>query len=99
MKERFLSSRITHHSSRISTMRRWLFRIFLVLLILIVVIAVAVQVVLWTDLPRNLVVAQVQKQLGLRVETRSFATGWGGKTRLDDVKLSLPLAEESFFDV
>src|SRR5437762_9305979 len=80
-------------------MRRWLLRIFLTLLILIALGAIAIQVVLWTDYPRRLVIAQLEKQLGLRVETREFITGWAGHTNLRDVKLSLPLAEKSFFDV
>src|SRR5688572_3639541 len=78
------------------TMKRWSRRILLVLLIVIVVAVVATQIVLWTDYPRTLVLRLVQQQLGLRVEAKTLSTGWFGETTLSDVKVSLPLAEESF---
>ena len=80
-------------------MRRRLFRILLALLILVVVALIAVQIILWTDLPRRIIVSRLQQQLGLRIEARSLSTGWLGNTSLRDVKLSLPLADESFLDV
>jgi hypothetical protein len=80
-------------------MRRWLFRILLGIVILIAVILIATQVILWTDLPRKLVLSQVQQELGLRVEAKSLSTGWLGHTTLKDVHLSLPLAEDSFLQV
>lgn len=80
-------------------MRRLPRNILLGLAILLIVIVAATQVVLWTDYPRKLVLSLVQEELGLRVEARSLSTGWFGATTLSDVKLSLPLAEESFLDV
>src|SRR5688500_956864 len=77
-------------------MKRWTRRILLALLIVIVVAIVVTQIVLWTDYPRALVMRLVQQQLGLRVEAKSLSTGWFGATTLSDVKVSLPLADESF---
>jgi hypothetical protein len=80
-------------------MRRWLRRILYTLLIVIVLVLITVQVVLWTDWPRRLVLGLVQQNLGLRVEARALSTGWFGNTTLRDVRLSLPLADESFLDM
>jgi hypothetical protein len=77
-------------------MRRWTRRILLGLLVVIVLAVVTTQVVLWTDFPRRLVLKLVQQQLGLRVEAASLSTGWFGSTTLKEVKVSLPLADESF---
>src|SRR5207248_3971010 len=82
-----------------SPMRRWLRRILYGLSIAIFLLAVGIQVVLWTDYPRRLVLSLVQRELGLRVEARALSTGWFGSTTLADVKLSLPLATESFLDM
>ena len=80
-------------------MRRWTRRILLGLIIVIAVVLITVQIVLWTDYPRRLVLQLVQQQLGLRVEANSMSTGWFGRTTLHDVRLSLPLAQESFLDM
>src|SRR5687768_17830414 len=77
-------------------MRRWSIRILIALLVLLIVVIGVTQAVLWTDVPQRIVLAQVQKQLGLRMEAKSVTTGWFGRTDLKDVTLSLPLAEESF---
>ena len=80
-------------------MKRWSLRILLALLIVIVLAIAITQVVLWTDYPRTLVLKLVQQQLGLRVEAKSLSTGWFGSTTLRDVKVSLPLADESFLSM
>lgn len=80
-------------------MKRWTRRILLALLIVIVVALAVTQVVLWTDYPRRLVLNLVQRQLGLRVEAESLSTGWLGSTTLRDVRVSLPLADESFLSM
>ncbi len=79
--------------------RHWILRTLLVLLILIIVIALVVQIVLWTDIPRGLVIGQVEKNLGLRVNARSLSTGWLGHTVLHDVDLGLPLSDKTFLKV
>src|SRR5688500_4852969 len=77
-------------------MRRWSIRILIALLVLLVVVIGVTQAVLWTDVPQRIVLAQVQKQLGLRMDAESVTTGWFGRTDLNNVTMSLPLAEESF---
>ncbi|HEV7301573.1 MAG TPA: hypothetical protein VGN72_19570 [Tepidisphaeraceae bacterium] len=80
-----------------SRVRRWLLRGLITIGILIVLLIVAVQVVFWTNLPRDLVLGIVQRTLGLRVTAETLSTGFFGHTTLRDVTLSLPLADESFF--
>ena len=80
-------------------MRRWLFRIFMVFLVLLVLCIATVQIVLSTNIPRNLVLGQLQQTLGLRIAADSFSTGWWGQTVLRDVSISLPLAGDSFLKV
>src|SRR5688500_8279726 len=77
-------------------MRRWSLRILIALLVLLIVAICVTQAVLWTDVPQRIVLAQVQKQLGLRMDAESVTTGWFGRTDLKDVTVSLPLAEASF---
>src|SRR5260221_1362970 len=79
--------------------RRWVLRILFTLVGLVLVFAVTVQIVLLTNIPRHLVVAQLEKQLGLKVDANALQTGWLGHTQLHDVKLSLPLAKSAFLDV
>ena len=80
-------------------MRRWFLRISITLLILIVLAIIAVQIVLSTSLPRNLVLGEVQHTLGLQIGAESLGTGWWGHTSLHGVTISLPLAGESFLKV
>src|SRR5439155_5350977 len=79
--------------------RRWFLRLFLTVLVLLILAAIAIQLVLWSNLPKRLVLAQLQSQLGLRVQARSLTTGWLGNTNLRDVTLALPMAEQSFLDM
>src|SRR3989440_5281884 len=76
--------------------KKWFLRILLVVLILPLLLLAAVQVVLWTDLPKNWVISALQEKLQLRVSAASFSTGWSGRTSLSNVTLSLPLAQASF---
>jgi hypothetical protein len=80
-------------------MRRWLRRILVGLIGLIVLIIVAVQIVLWTPLPRRIAMEQIQKQLGLRIHADSLGISWWGKTRLENVSLGLPLSDRDFLKV
>lgn len=80
-------------------MRRWLIRILIGLVGLIVLIAVAVQAVLWSSIPTNLVVGQIEQQMGLRIHTDRLTTGWMGHTSLSGVSLGLPLSKQSFLQV
>jgi hypothetical protein len=76
--------------------KKWFLRIVLGIVILVALLLLAVQVVLWTDLPRGWVLSVIQEKLQLRVAAQNFSTGWGGDTTLTGVSASLPLAEESF---
>ena len=71
----------------------------LILLLLVIVIAVVVQIVLWTNIPRRVVIGQVEKNLGLRINASSLTTGWLGHTELHDVDLGLPLSDKAFLKV
>src|ERR1700722_263574 len=79
--------------------RRWLLRGAVILLAFLFTCFVIVEIVLLTGLPRDLVVAQVEKGFGLRMQVKTLSTGWFGNTTLDGVKLSLPLSDTAFVDV
>jgi hypothetical protein len=82
-----------------SRTRRWVTRLAVALLVLIVLLIVVAQIVLWTNLPRDIALNAVQKTLGLRVTAARLSTGFFGRTTLRDVSLALPLADESFLYV
>lgn len=88
----------SERSARRHPVWRWVGRIGLVVLALLVLVVVTIQVVLWTNLPKSIVIGQLEKQLGLRASASSVSAGWFGNTTLRDVKLSLPLARQSTFD-
>ncbi|MDB5318636.1 MAG: hypothetical protein JWN40_267 [Phycisphaerales bacterium] len=79
-----------------SVKRKWFLRILLGVVVLVLLLLLAVQVVLWTELPKNWVLGAIQEKLQLRVGTQQLGTGWSGRTSLSGVTLSLPLAEEAF---
>lgn len=63
--------------------------------ILAVVLAISgAQMVLWSDVPRRVLIAAIERQLGLKVLAESVSTGWFGRTTLRDVSIELPLAAE-----
>lgn len=77
-------------------MRRFIRYILLPAVVLIVLAVITVQIVLWTDLPRRIVLPGVERAIGLRLEARSLSVGWTGHTTLRDVSLALPLADDPF---
>jgi uncharacterized protein YhdP len=79
--------------------KNWLLRSVMLIIVIIAIVGVAIQIILSTDLPRNLVVSGLEKQLNLRVTASSLTSGWMGRSTLEDVTLALPLAEESFLKV
>src|SRR5690606_20870208 len=85
-----------HRRSRLA---RWSMRSIVILIALAVTIAVILQIILWTDLPRRLIVAKLQTALGLRVEAPRMNIAWSGNSTLHDVKISLPLSEQSLLAV
>ncbi|HSI32895.1 MAG TPA: hypothetical protein VK986_04835 [Tepidisphaeraceae bacterium] len=79
-------------------MKRWILRILVGAAVLVLLFLVAVQIILWTNLPRNWVLAAIQQKLQLRIEADEFSTGWSGQTSLEGVRASLPLSHESFLE-
>ena len=65
---------------------------------LIILAAIVVQGVLWSDLPRRVIVAQLERQLGLVVQVDDVSTGWFGRTRLEAMQFSLPLENQAIFE-
>ncbi|MFB3431396.1 MAG: hypothetical protein ABL309_10795 [Phycisphaerales bacterium] len=80
-------------------MKRWLIRIIISAAVLLVLIAVAVQIVLSTDVPKNIVLDAIRKQTGLSVDASSLRTSWGGHTTLEDFEAALPLESDPFVRV
>ena len=81
---------------RRSFARRWIPRFLVAIVTLLIVVIVTAQIVFTTAIPKQIVIAQVQKILGLRVTAASLSTGWLGHTTLRDVQVSLPLSEKAF---
>ena len=61
--------------------RKWLARFAAVVLALLILILIVIQIVLWTSLPKSIVVGQVENGLGLRMAVGSLSTNWLGHTR------------------
>jgi hypothetical protein len=80
-------------------MRRWFFRIVIGFAVLIAVVIAVVQIVLWSPLPKRIVLQQIEKELGLRITADSLSTGWLGKSELTNVSLGLPLSSQDFLKV
>jgi len=81
--------------ARRSPLRRWFRRAVLIVVGLLLLLVAAVQITLWTDFPRRLVLHLVERQSGLRISADELSTGWFGHTALRNVKISLPLANPS----
>jgi hypothetical protein len=80
-------------------LRDFLVRLLMIVIVIVALLGVAIQILLTTDIPKNLVVSNLERQLGLRVTASSMQSGWMGRSNLEDVTLALPLAEESFLQV
>lgn len=80
-------------------LRKWLARISVAVLALLVLIIIIIQIVLWTSLPKSIVVGQVENGLGLRMAVERLSTNWLGHTAMGGVKIALPISEQAFFDV
>jgi hypothetical protein len=73
--------------------------VLVVFALLLLVFLVVTQIVLWTNIPRDLVLDKLQRQLGLRITAQSLSTGWLGNTNLRDVSIALPLSDEALLRV
>lgn len=76
--------------------RRWLLRIAVSLVVLLLLIIVGIQAILWSDLPRNLILPALQKTLGVKVEADSVRAGWWGDTVVENVRMTIPLEDQPF---
>lgn len=82
--------------------RRWrrrIARLAVFALLLLLLLIFTVQLVLWSNYPRTFVIAQLERQLGLRVQADDLSTTWWGDTTLTNVALSLPLGKDAFLRV
>ena len=80
-------------------MRRWFLRISIILAILILAIIVIVQAIMWSPLPKKIVLQQIEKGLGLRISADALHTGWTSKSELTNVSIGLPLSTSDFLKV
>jgi hypothetical protein len=81
-----------------SRRRTWLVRTGIVVLLLLALVVALTQIIMWTTIPRDVVLSKLQTQLGLRIQARNLSAGWLGAS-LRDVRISLPLAEQSVVEV
>jgi hypothetical protein len=80
--------------------RKWIVRIGVSLALVVLLAAIGIQIIMWTGLPRSIVISEVENRLGLRLGVKTLSTGWLGHTTLDGVQIALPLsADQAFFDV
>ena len=84
-----------HRSRTGHRLLRW----FAACIALLVVVLIIVQIVLSTAIPKEIVIAQLQRIMGLRITAAEVSTGWFGHTTLRDVTVSLPLAEHAFLEM
>ena len=79
-------------------MRRRFFRIIVILCFLLLILAASIQVILWTDLPRQWVLTALQEQCGMIVSADKLKTGWTGHTLINNATVRLPLEESPLMD-
>jgi hypothetical protein len=77
--------------------RRWIRRIILCSVVLVLFAVVLIQVLLWTDLPRQYIVRAAGSKLGIKVSAASLSTSWTGSTTIKDLTLTLPIEQDAFF--
>jgi hypothetical protein len=82
-----------------ASLRRWIMRVLVAVVTLLFVVIVATHLVLGTDIPRKMIVVQLQRSLGLRVATQSASVTWMGGTTLRDVSIALPLSDQPMVTV
>lgn len=80
-------------------MRKWFRRILGSIAMLLLLLAAALQVLLWTDLPKNWVLAALQEKLRLHISAQQFSTGWKGHTELSGVAVGIPLEDKAILQI
>ncbi|MFC1783230.1 hypothetical protein ACFL02_06550 [Planctomycetota bacterium] len=83
---------------RNSVFRR-LVRLSLITFCIVLLLLVIIQVILWTDLPRQWVLQIISEKTGINVRAEYFSTGWKGETKIKNVSLALPMEQEPFLRV
>ena len=74
-------------------------RILLLLLIVLGLALALVQGILWSDLPRRIVLSTLRDQTGLAIDADTLRTGWRGRTTLTNLRLGLPLEPDPIITV
>lgn len=78
---------------------RRLLRIAIVAMVIVLLLAAAVQGVLWSDIPRTLVLDAISRSTGLRCTASSVSVRWGGTTVVRDLSIAVPLADDPLVTV
>ncbi|MBN1973425.1 MAG: hypothetical protein JW787_07280 [Sedimentisphaerales bacterium] len=74
-------------------MKRWIHRILFILLLLLLIYAAVVLVILYTDLPRNLILKTLSQRYALKVTVDSMQISPGGQTNIQKLSISLPMED------
>jgi len=77
-------------------MRQWIRRLTIFIIALVLLSALVIQVILWTDLPRQWVLDYLSAYSGVEISVGSFSTAWRGQTTLKNVALRLPSEQDAF---
>lgn len=54
------------------------------------------QIILWSDLPRTILLTQLQNRAGLRIELGDVRVSWAGRTTIQSLSAALPLDQDPF---
>jgi hypothetical protein len=75
-------------------MMRWKIIIPIAFVVLVAAGALVVHLVLQSDLVGRTALAEASEQLGMEVTAKSLHAGWGGKTVIRDLVVTIPLTDE-----
>lgn len=75
-------------------MRRWPRRLLLILALTLIASVFAAQLLLWSDLPRRLVLDTLERRLGLQVHATRLRVSWWGRMRVENLSIVVPLTGE-----
>lgn len=78
---------------RRSPLRRWLRRLPLIAVAFVATVVALTQILLWSDLPRRIAEREISRVLRAHATVGGVSISWGGRTKLTDVAVTLPLAD------
>lgn len=78
---------------RRNPLRRWLRRLPLIALAFLATVVALTQILLWSDLPRRIAEREISRVLRAHATVGGVSISWGGRTKLTDVAVTLPLAD------